>query len=98
MRPWSTPGSPDEAALRTLIDQGHHLLVTLEDGQLEGGWGAKVSAYCGNLRIPADRRPHVLAFGAAKEFTDRVPLADLNRRYGLTVESVREAILRSLGD
>ena len=91
-------GSPDEAALRTLIDQGHHLLVTLEDGQLEGGWGAKVSAYCGNLRIPADRRPHVLAFGAAKEFTDRVPLADLSRRYGLTVESVREAILRSLGD
>ncbi len=34
------------------------------------------------------RNPHVLNFGAAKEFTDRVPLGELNERYGLTVEQV----------
>ena len=90
-------GSLDEHALHTLIDQRHRLLVTLEDGQLDGGWGAKVAAYCGNLRLPADALPRVLTFGAAKEFTDRVPLAELNRRYGLTVDAVRKAILQALG-
>lgn len=29
-----------------------------------------------------------LNFGAVKEFTDRVPLADLNRRYGSTSECI----------
>lgn len=90
-------GSLDEHALHTLIDQRHRLLVTLEDGQLDGGWGAKVAAYCGNLRLPADALPHVLTFGATKEFTDRVPLAELNRRYGLTVDAVRKAVLQALG-
>ena len=33
-------------------------------------------------------------FGAAKEFTDRVSLGELNERYGLTVEQVTEAITR----
>lgn len=91
-------GSLDEDALHALIDQDHRLIVTLEDGQLEGGWGEKVAAYCGNLPMPAGTHPHVLTFGAAKEFTDRVPLAELNRRYGLTVESVSRSILGFLGD
>lgn len=90
-------GSLDEDALHALIDQDHRLIVTLEDGQLEGGWGEKVAAYCGNLPMPADALPHVLTFGAVKEFTDRVPLAELNRRYGLTIESVSRAISRHLG-
>lgn len=40
------------------------------------------------------RNPRVLNFGAAKEFTDRVSLGELNERYGLTVEQVTEAITR----
>ena len=86
--------SLDADALESLRD-GHELVVTLEDGQLEGGWGEKVTAYYANHHISdSSRNPRVLNFGAAKEFTDRVPLGELNERYGLTVEQVTEAITR----
>ena len=96
----------------------HRLVVTLEDGQLEGGWSEKVTAYYANGGADgagaADaktdgaaargagsgvmtRRMRVLNFGAAKEFTDRVPLAELNRRYGLTVDAVSSRIRAALG-
>ena len=39
--------SLDADALESLRD-GHELVVTLEDGQLEGGWGEKVTAYYAN--------------------------------------------------
>lgn len=84
----------DADALESLRD-GHELVVTLEDGQLEGGWGEKVTAYYANHHVSdSSRNPRVLNFGAAKEFTDRVPLGELNERYGLTVEQVTEAITR----
>lgn len=96
---------------------GHQLIVTLEDGQLEGGWGEKITAYYANHwcqpapeaqgtdSVPnnpafsgashaAPANPRVLNFGAAKEFTDRIPLAELNDRYGLTVEQVVDSIIR----
>ena len=86
--------SLDADALESLRD-GHELVVTLEDGQLEGGWGEKVTAYYANHHVSdSSRNTRVLNFGAAKEFTDRVPLGELNERYGLTVEQVTEAITR----
>ncbi|WP_055426956.1 1-deoxy-D-xylulose-5-phosphate synthase [Bifidobacterium aesculapii] len=99
---------------------GHRLVVTLEDGQLEGGWGEKVTAYyanggadgAGSADAKTDgaeahgagveaaesgpRRMRVLNFGAAKEFTDRVPLAELDERYGLTVDAVAGRIRAAL--
>ncbi|TPF86210.1 1-deoxy-D-xylulose-5-phosphate synthase [Bifidobacterium sp. UTCIF-37] len=80
----------------------HRLVVTLEDGQLEGGWGEKVTAYYANHRAPQSdpaRDPHsprVLNFGADKEFTDRIPLAELNERYGLTVGNITARIREAL--
>lgn len=54
-----------------------------------------MTAYYANHHVSdGSRNPHVLNFGAAKEFTDRVPLGELNERYGLTVEQVTEAITR----
>ncbi|HCQ25125.1 MAG TPA: 1-deoxy-D-xylulose-5-phosphate synthase [Bifidobacterium longum] len=86
--------SLDSDVLESLRD-GHQQVITLEDGQLEGGWGEKVTAYYANHHVSdGSRNPHVLNFGAAKEFTDRVPLGELNERYGLTVEQVTEAITR----
>ncbi|MBT1170091.1 1-deoxy-D-xylulose-5-phosphate synthase [Bifidobacterium sp. SO4] len=93
----------DTAVLESLRER-HGLVVTLEDGQLEGGWGEKVTAYYANHRIAGGdgtghaehtgRNPHVLNFGAAKEFTDRIPLAELNERYGLTVPAIVSAVTR----
>ena len=86
--------SLDSDVLESLRD-GHQQVITLEDGQLEGGWGEKVTAYYANHHVSdGSRNPRVLNFGAAKEFTDRVSLGELNERYGLTVEQVTEAITR----
>ena len=84
----------DVRALESLRGR-HRIVVTLEDGQLEGGWGEKVTAYYANHLVEDAPNPLTLNVGAAKEFTDRVPLDALERRYGLTRESVVERIVRA---
>ncbi|WP_241677132.1 1-deoxy-D-xylulose-5-phosphate synthase [Bifidobacterium jacchi] len=89
----------DVATLESLRAD-HRLVVTLEDGQLEGGWGEKITAYYANHPgigstngCDGEReRMQVLNFGARKEFTDRISLHDLNVRYGLTVGDIVSAI------
>lgn len=77
-----------DAELLAMLVDGHRLVVTLEDGQLEGGWGEKVTAFYANSSNTKASHVRVLNFGAAKEFTDRVPLGELNERYGLTSETI----------
>ena len=77
-----------DAELLAMLADGHRLVVTLEDGQLEGGWGEKVTAFYANSSNTKASHVRGLNFGAAKEFTDRVPLGELNERYGLTSETI----------
>lgn len=77
-----------DAELLAMLADGHRLVVTLEDGQLEGGWGEKITAFYANSSNTKASHVRVLNFGAAKEFTDRVPLGELNERYGLTSETI----------
>ena len=77
-----------DAELLAMLADGHRLVVTLEDGQLEGGWGEKVTAFYANSSNTKASHVRVLNFGAAKEFTDRVPLGELNERYGLTAATI----------
>lgn len=77
-----------DAELLAMLADGHRLVVTLEDGQLEGGWGEKVTAFYANSSNTKASHVRVLNFGAAKEFTDRVPFGELNERYGLTSETI----------
>ncbi|WP_270545197.1 1-deoxy-D-xylulose-5-phosphate synthase [Bifidobacterium pseudocatenulatum] len=77
-----------DAELLAMLADGHRLVVTLEDGQLEGGWGEKVTAFYAHSSNTKASHVRVLNFGAAKEFTDRVPLGELNERYGLTSETI----------
>lgn len=77
-----------DAELLTMLADGHRLIVTLEDGQLEGGWGEKVTAFYANSNNAKASHVRVLNFGASKEFTDRVPLDELNERYGLTAATI----------
>ncbi|MBI0089308.1 1-deoxy-D-xylulose-5-phosphate synthase [Bifidobacterium sp. W8113] len=81
----------DEQTLETLAST-HSLVVTIEDGQLDGGWGQAVAAYYGPSQI------RTLAFGAAKEFNDRVPKATLLERYDMTVPAMTRAISDALAD
>ncbi len=75
----------DEKALDEL-KKDHSLVITLEDGVIDGGYGEKVARYYGNSDMK------VLNFGAKKEFTDRVSMEELNKRYHLTPELIVEDI------
>lgn len=77
-----------DAELLTMLADGHRLVVTLEDAQLEGGWGEKVTAFYANSNNTKTSHVRVLNFGASKEVTDRVPLDELNERYGLTAATI----------
>lgn len=79
----------DEELLNNLKKE-HKLVITLEDGIVEGGFGQKIASFYGNSDIK------VLNFGAEKKFTDRVPLNELYNRYHLTKELIVADILKSL--
>lgn len=73
----------------------HDIFVTLEDGQLEGGWGQTLASYFGN----SDK--HVLNYGIKKDFYDRFKADKLlheNRlEPGLIVADIR-AVLQRCGN
>ena len=60
----------------------HSVVITLENGEIDGGFGEKVTRFYGNSDMK------VLNFGSKKEFTDRVPLEELYNRYHLTKELI----------
>ena len=79
----------DKELLTDLLDN-HKLVITLEDGALDGGFGEKISRFYG------DKNMKVLNFGATKEFTDRVSLEELNERYHLTEDLIVNDIKSAL--
>lgn len=68
----------------------HQIVVTLEDGVLDGGFGEKIARYYG------DSAMRVLNFGLRKEFADRYVAAELMRANHLTDTQIVEDILSSL--
>ena len=75
----------DEALLNNL-KQNHKIVITLESGVLDGGFGEKVARFYGNSNMK------VLNFGGKKEFTDRVDFQKLLERYHLTPKQIVEDI------
>ena len=81
-------GIDDE--LLNKLKQNHKVVITLEDGVLDGGFGEKIARFYGPFDIK------VLNYGAAKEFPDRVPLDDLYTRYRLKKELIAQDVLKIL--
>ena len=79
----------DEKLLYELLEE-HKLVITLEDGVIEGGFGEKISRFYGDKNIK------VLNFGADKEFTNGVSKDELYERYHLTEELIVEDIKKAL--
>ena len=79
----------DTELLEKLKDN-HDVVITLEDGVLDGGFGEKIARFYGNSDIK------VLNYGAKKEFTDRVDLETLYRRYRLTKEQILEDLKKTV--
>lgn len=79
----------DEKLLNELA-KNHQVVATLENGELDGGFGEKIASFYGSSTVK------VLNFGAKKEFTDRVPYTELMKRYHLTPEQIVADISRVL--
>lgn len=71
----------DEKTLQALA-KNHQLVVTLEDGILDGGFGEKVARFYGPSAMKT------LAIGQRRENTDRVPYEELVQRYHLSPELI----------
>ena len=75
----------DEALLEDL-KRDHTLVVTLEDGVLDGGFGEKIARYYGASGMK------VLNYGIRKEFADRYDAGELLRDNRLTAPQIVEDI------
>ena len=73
--------------LLTSLKANHSIVVTIEDGVLNGGFGEKIAHFYGSSDIK------VLNFGLKKEFLDRYNSADILAQNRLTKEQIVNDIL-----
>ena len=72
------------------LKHDHKLVITLEDGVLDGGFGEKITRFYGNSDIK------VLNFGGKKEFVDRFDIDEFIRENHLTAELIAEDVINAL--
>ena len=80
----------DEELLESLKKE-HKVVITLEDGILEGGFGEKIASYYG----PSDVK--VKNYGIKKSFPDRYVLEELMKENRLSKEQIVEDIISIIG-
>lgn len=79
----------DEELLENL-KKDHDVVITLEDGILDGGFGEKIARFYGSSDVK------VLNFGLKKEFIDRYDVDDVLRENHLTAEQITADVLKLL--
>ena len=72
-----------DTALLDALKEKHSLILTLEDGILDGGFGQKIAAYYG-----MDKNIRVRCYGLSKGFYDRYRSKELARAHHLTAEQI----------
>lgn len=72
----------DAQCLDSLKD--YRLVITVEDGIVDGGFGQKVAAYLGNAPVK------VTCLGLKKEFVDRFNVKELMEANGLTPQQIAD--------
>ena len=77
-----------DAELLEEIKKDHDVVITLEDGILDGGFGEKIARFYG------DSDMKVLNFGLKKEFLDRYDVAEVLKENHLTKEQIAEDIMK----
>lgn len=70
----------------------HRVVVTLEDGILDGGWGERVACYLACMPV------RTRTFGIAKGFPDRYDPNELLAQNGMTVENMAAEAVRLLNE
>lgn len=79
----------DETLLENL-KKDHSVVITLEDGILDGGFGEKIARFYGNSDVK------VLNYGLKKEFLDRYDVTEVLKKNHLTKEQIAEDIEKIL--
>jgi 1-deoxy-D-xylulose-5-phosphate synthase len=70
------------------LKKDHSVVVTLEDGILDGGFGEKIARFYG------DSDMKVLNYGLKKEFLDRHDIGELLRKNRLKADLIVEDLLK----
>lgn len=76
-----------------LLDQlqaDHQVVVTLEDGILEGGYGQTIASYLGDSAV------RVQNYGLQKAYPDRYDVNELLAQNGLTADNITQQALKAL--
>ena len=81
--------SLDEKTLNGLKKE-HHLIITLEDGQIDGGWGEKIARFYGSSDMK------VLVRGERKQFEDRYDIPQLLEENRLTIPLLVQDIIEAM--
>lgn len=76
-----------DSELLTSLKSNHKVVVTLEDGILDGGFGEKIARFYGNSDVK------VLNFGLKKEFLDRYDPIEILKENRLTKEQIVDDVL-----
>jgi 1-deoxy-D-xylulose-5-phosphate synthase len=76
-----------DAALLDSLKANHQLVITLEDGVLDGGFGEMIARYYGATDMK------VLNYGAKKEFEDRFDITEFLQKNHLTDIQIAEDII-----
>ena len=79
----------DEELLNDL-KKDHDIVITLEDGYLEGGFGQRIAGFYG------DSDMKVLNYGLKKFFYDRYDVNEVLKENHLTAEQITEDVKRIL--
>ena len=89
----------------SLLSNNCHLLVTLEDNVLEGGFGQQVAAGLASASLDVQKKRYfgrreestqVLRFGWPDSFIEHGSVAELRDKYGLTPEKITERICEQI--
>ncbi len=70
------------------LKKDHDIVITLEDGILDGGFGEKIARFYG------DSEMKVLNYGLKKEFLDRYDVAEVLKDNRLTKEQITEDVMK----
>lgn len=84
-------GSGLDKELLDSLKSRHSLVITLEDGIVDGGFGEKIASYYG----PSDMK--VINLGLEKKFYDRYNPQQLLESLGITAEKIVEMVKSVLG-
>ena len=78
----------DTATLDSLKD--YSVVITAEDGIVDGGYGQKVASYLGEAPVK------VVNLGLPKEFLNRYKYSELQKACGLTPEQIADRVTKEL--